>query len=285
MERRPTAQEPGNDSSEELAQCQEGEIAGSRRNALQLSRSQNNTPDGSAVRQDGTSEWPRRAGDSTRDVGNKGEKKPQVEGEGITQGDLNPGSAGCARAGAEYSGASSHQRAADSSQPPPPQDPDTEEDDEVRCIIDTAKIMKQSALEALKKALFSEPVHKTKGPQLGRHGSAPPQRPTTLEEPKGPEEPGRQKSPEVQAQEEPPKGTIAAGASYRGERLQDGTAGGQDQPHSAPHLPTRTTQIGSPSPPAAGPSGARTPAPQKMVDSVLNQASGNADRGAGGTVP
>ena len=35
-ERRPPAQEPGNDSREELAQCQKGEITGSWRNALQL---------------------------------------------------------------------------------------------------------------------------------------------------------------------------------------------------------------------------------------------------------
>ena len=147
-ERQPTAREPGNTSREELAQCQKGEIAGSRRNALQLSRSQNNTPDGSAVRQDGTSEWPRRAGDSTRDVGNKGEEKPQVEGEGVAQGDLNPGSAGCAKTGAGYSGVSPYPRVADYSQPPPPQDPDTEEDDEVQCIVNTTKIRKLSTLKA-----------------------------------------------------------------------------------------------------------------------------------------
>ena len=44
----------------------------------------------------------------------------------------------------------------------------------VRCIVNIAKIVKQSTLKALKKALFSEPVHEKKEPQLGRHGSAPP---------------------------------------------------------------------------------------------------------------
>ena len=55
-----------------------------------------------------------------RDVGNKGEEKPQAEGEGVAQGDLDPGSAGCAKTGAEYSGMSPYQRVADYSQPPPP---------------------------------------------------------------------------------------------------------------------------------------------------------------------
>ena len=129
----------------------------------------------------------------------------------------------------------------------------------------------------------------------------------------------------MQAQEEPPKEKIAAGASYRGyreadtraeaeenqvkeqtgatrkrqavvrkapvpqtthrKRRKDGTADGQDQPHPAPHLPTHTVQIGAPSPPAAEPNGACTPAPQKVVDSVLPQARGDAEKGAGGIVP
>ena len=42
------------------------------------------------------------------------------------------------------------------------------------------------------------------------------------------EEQERQKSPEVQAQEEPPKGTIAAGASYRGYREADTRAGAEE---------------------------------------------------------
>ena len=97
----------------------------------------------------------------------------------------------------------------------------------------------------------------------------------------------------MQAQEEPPKEKIAAGASYRGyreadtraeaeenqvkeqrgatrkrqavvkkapvpqtthrKRCKDGTADGQDQPHPAPHLPTHTVQIGASSRPTAVP--------------------------------
>ena len=74
-------------------QRQEGEIAGSRRNALKLSGSQNNTQAGNPARQDGSSEWPRSAGNLTRDVGNEGEEKLQAEGEDAAQGDLNPGPA------------------------------------------------------------------------------------------------------------------------------------------------------------------------------------------------
>ena len=83
------------------------------------------------------------------------------------------------------------------------------------CIVNITKIGNQAALEALKKALFSELVQGTKEPQLGGHGSTQPQRLTP------PEEPGKQKSPEVKAQEEPPKGMTAAGASHRSYREAD----------------------------------------------------------------
>ena len=66
-----TSQEPGNDSGEDLAQGQKGEIAGSKRRAPQLLRSHNNAPDDSTTRQDRTSERPRRAGESTRVEGDK----------------------------------------------------------------------------------------------------------------------------------------------------------------------------------------------------------------------
>lgn len=42
---------------------------------------------------------------------------------------------------------------------------------------------------------------------------------------------------------------------------------------SSPHLPTRTIKIGSPRPPVAGVSGARTSTPQKTVSSLVSQAS------------
>ena len=69
------------------------------------------------------------------------------------------------------------------------------------------------------------------------------------------------------------------------ERRKDGFADRQDQPHPASHLPTHTVQIGAPIPPAAKPNGAPTPAPQKVVDSVLLKARGEPERGAGGIVP
>ena len=74
------------------------------------------------------------------------------------------------------------------------------------------KIRKLATLEASKKAFFNEQGHKPKEPQLGRHGSAPPSPLNTPKKPKGPEELGSQKTLEAQAQEEYPKGKIAAGA-------------------------------------------------------------------------
>ena len=197
------------------------------------------------------------------------------------------------KTGTEYIGTSPYRTSADSSQPPPPQDPDTKEDNKVQCILDTTKTRKQSTLEALEKALFSEQVHKMKKTTVIKKWERPAPSPNTLEKTKGPGEPRRQKSPEVQAQEEPPKEKIAAGASYRGyreadtraeaeenqvkeqrgatrkrqavvkkapvpqtthrKRCKDGTADGQDQPHPAPHLPTHTVQIGASSRPTAEP--------------------------------
>ena len=166
----------------------------------------------------------------------------------------------------------------------------------------------------MKEALFSEKIHETKEPQLGRQGSAPPPHPNTLKKQEGLDKPERQKSLEEQAQEEPPKDKTAVKARYKGdreagtgagaeenqveeqagairkwqagirkfpvdqstrsERSQERTAGGQDQPHTGPPLPNHSTQIGSPSPPAAGPSGTRTLDPPIKGDSVIYQASG-----------
>ena len=112
-----------------------------------------------------------------------------------------------------------------------------------------------------------------------------------------------QKSLKKQAQEETQKdkttvkdrhkGEREAGAraeaeknkSTRSERAQEKNAGGQDQPHTGPPPPNQTSQISSLSPPAAGPSGTRTPLTPKKGGSVINQASGNADKEKGGTVP
>ena len=123
------------------------------------------------------------------------------------------------------------------------------------------------------------------------------------EKQKGMGEPKRQKSLKEQAPSEPHKDKAADKARYKGNleagtraeaeknqveeqegaikkwqagirkvtvhqstlsvRTQDRPMGGQDQPHTGQPLPNRTTQIGSPSPPAAGASERRTQAPPK----------------------
>ena len=95
-------------------------------------------------------------------------------------GERCPGSEGHAKEGANYKDASPYQREAEPPQPPTLQDLDTEEDEEVQCVYDASKIQKQSTLEAVKEALFSEKMHEIKEPQLGRHGSALPLHPDTL---------------------------------------------------------------------------------------------------------
>jgi hypothetical protein len=93
--------------------------------------------------------------------------------------------------GANYRDASPYQGEAEPPQPPPLQDLDTEEDKEVQSGVNAIKIRKQSTHQAVKEPLFSEKTHKTKEPQVGRHGSAPPLHPNTLKKQKGMSRKGR----------------------------------------------------------------------------------------------
>ena len=80
----------------------------------------------------------------------------------------------------------------------------------------------------MKEAIFSEKIHKTKEPQLGRHGSAPPLHPNTMKKQKGLDKLERQKSLEEQAQEEPPQDKAAVKAWYKGDR-EAGTGAGAEE--------------------------------------------------------
>ena len=103
--------------------------------------------------------------------------------------------------------------------------------------------------------------------------------------PEGPEEPKEQAQEEMQGKH--------AGTGHRAEKnsmvdqgTQSAAMGGHCQ-KLRPHLsaPSRTTQIDAPRPPVAGVSGTSTMTPQKMVGSVVNQATSHAGVGPGGTGP
>ena len=68
---RPTAYKPGNDAKEESAEYREGEVTGSLRNEIQLSRNQNKTQAVMAARQNGTPEGPWGDDNARKDVGHK----------------------------------------------------------------------------------------------------------------------------------------------------------------------------------------------------------------------
>ena len=129
--RRPTAYKPGNNAKEESAQYREGDVTGSRRNEIQLSRNQNKMQAVKAARQNGTPEGPWGDENGRKDVGHKRGERNKVKLGNGAQGGPNPGSKGQAKEENKCKNENPYQREAEPPQAPIPQDPDTEGNKEV----------------------------------------------------------------------------------------------------------------------------------------------------------